>query len=241
MHWVTTCCLACSTEEEIFKKSTQLSDNRDLHPPDLCSQMIESVRAYQNQSPDSPLHHLSEIKDHVLPVQVLRVCPQIYIEANPILWSTNTMSFHDRDHFHLWMSERIAAQKALITGLHLNFSRQIWLTWDLRASENLGIVKSLSALRSLHLYIEDDCPLSDTTQPPNDTRDIERWWQKREDSLGSSGSANYKLLPLKNVTVLLTDIKHTGPDGTWWAGSREAWRLGERIKFAEAVRQRILA
>lgn len=166
-----------SSDTDCFTKSTQLSDKRDLHAQDLCSQTIESVRTYDNQWPDSAVHHLAEIQDHVLSVQVLRVCRQIYIEATP-------------------------------------FSG--------RRTRGPFTLESISASGCL-------------------SASVRRKRSSRPSIWTSRGRIGYKLLPLKKLTVLLTDIKPAGPRASRWAGAREAWRLGERIKFAEAVRHRILA
>ena len=53
-------------------------------------------------------------------VGVLTVCRQVYVEVNPILWSTNTWSLECQHTWHYWMSGRNALQKRLIKKIHFS-------------------------------------------------------------------------------------------------------------------------
>jgi hypothetical protein len=128
--------------------------------------MIYSIRVNQHDVPNSPELTLQrrneQVKDHVLPVQILRVCRQAYIEANPIMWLTNTMSFPIHHDCNPWMADRLTAQKALITSLHLDVIAGFWSA-DL-VSFGAGaqsIIKSLKGLKSLHLYLPDTFVVKD--------------------------------------------------------------------------------
>lgn len=55
-----------------------------------------------------------------LNVDVLAVCRQIYVEVNPILWSTNTWSFQSNGIWRDWMNCRNALQKRLIKKIHFS-------------------------------------------------------------------------------------------------------------------------
>jgi hypothetical protein len=54
-----------------------------------------------------------------LKVGVLTACRQVYVETNPILWSTNTWSFDNNDTWRCWLSKMNANQKRLIKKVHL--------------------------------------------------------------------------------------------------------------------------
>jgi hypothetical protein len=55
-----------------------------------------------------------------LNVGVLAVCRQVYVEVNPILWSTNTWSFEYDGTWRCWMRGRNALQKRLIKKIHFS-------------------------------------------------------------------------------------------------------------------------
>lgn len=96
----------------------------------------------------------------MLPVQVVRACRQAHLEANPIIWSTNTMSFIRHGDCHAWMSDRLAAQKALITGLHLKIVDSNSPSRWTRVAGAQSVVKALIGLESLHLstrYVHVPC------------------------------------------------------------------------------------
>jgi hypothetical protein len=54
-----------------------------------------------------------------LNVSALTVCRQIYVDANPILWGTNTWSFHMSSAWRLWLENRNAIQRRLLSKVHL--------------------------------------------------------------------------------------------------------------------------
>ncbi|KAN0102837.1 hypothetical protein V8E51_011150 [Hyaloscypha variabilis] len=54
-----------------------------------------------------------------LDVSALTVCRQVYVDANPILWATNTWSFHMSSAWRLWLENRNAIQRRLLRKVHL--------------------------------------------------------------------------------------------------------------------------
>jgi len=54
-----------------------------------------------------------------LDVSTLTVCRQVYVDANPILWGTNTWSFHMSSAWRLWLENRNAIQRRLLRKVHL--------------------------------------------------------------------------------------------------------------------------
>lgn len=87
-------------------------------------------------------------------LKVLRVCRQVYIEANNVLWMTNTFSFNGRAVcFNRFMKERTTPQKRLLRRLRLQ------MDWTLNDDKlwkralNTAVIKSLPGLRKLRLQI----------------------------------------------------------------------------------------
>jgi len=85
---------------------------------------------------------------------VLRTSRQIYVEANQILWSSNTFSFSDGVTLKRFLETRNVHQKRLIHNLRL------FIDWqyepnvrDWNSSLDMASVRSLSGLRSLRLQI----------------------------------------------------------------------------------------
>lgn len=85
---------------------------------------------------------------------VLRVCRQIYNEANHVLRTTNTFSLNDAGlSFYHFMEDRTTHQKRLLRRLRLQMD-WIWVEekiWDRPFSAKL--IKSLTGLRILRLQI----------------------------------------------------------------------------------------
>ena len=87
-------------------------------------------------------------------LKALRVCRQIYSEANQVLWTTNTFSFNDAAFsFHYFMEERTTLQKLLLRKLRLEMD-WVWgedEPWKRALSTTL--TRSLAEMRYLRLQI----------------------------------------------------------------------------------------
>lgn len=86
-------------------------------------------------------------------LKVLRVCRQIYSEANHVLWTTNTFSFRNTFSFDDFMEERTNLQRRLLKSLRLQMN-WAWgddLHWK-HAFSTTTII-SLAGLRNLRLQI----------------------------------------------------------------------------------------
>ena len=210
--WITYICQSLHTEDEIFKMSLSTTYDAQIHPHRNCSQ------------------------NHKVPGQLLRVCRQITTEAHPILWATNTLSFRRRDDLSAWMKKRLSAQKALIKSIHVDFSWRQQL-YDQEVG-NFGVVKSLVNLQQLHLYAEDDYNPNGRSAALS-IDNLQEWWHRNQATLHADSTLNYKQLPLKNVTVVLTAGKH-GPMNPVVL-PKDDWRQRERVIFAQTVRHRLLA
>jgi hypothetical protein len=217
--------LSCATERR-EERLTRVHD----HPHNQCQQFLKDIRAEKCNLFEGLVLKQYRKQEHVVQVQVLRVCRQVYIEANPVLWSSNTLAFNKPYEFGWFMSDRIAAQKASITSLLLDLSQY---------SEYLvvtnGIINALVGLRSLYLHLADG--VHPAWRGPghvvNVGEDIEDWRIRIKDRETRDGFSSFKRLPLEKVTVLMMDPRNG------YAFTPQ-WRRSERAKYAETVREAIL-
>lgn len=216
------------------------------HPHSSCRALIANLRSGQKETLGSHQLVYHKRKEYALPVQLLRVCRQIYIESNPLLWSTNTLSFENMTDFKTFMSNRIRAQRANITSLHLDLTDNHYCNSRYASSAaTLGIVKSLVGLRSLHVYLSDNLildPLA-TMAGDDESAQIDNWKDWVHEESGGKELTNYRILDLTNVTVLMAIAKigvFRYPPTLTASHSLEKWRRGERTDYAEKIRQTIL-
>ena len=156
----------------------------------------------------------------------LRVCRQIYIEANDVLWSTNTFSFNDAaislDHF---MDARTTRQKRSLRKLRLQMD---WV-WgeDKPYNRVLGmtLIKSLTGLRSLRLQINHSMEAA-----------LYQQMKARGNELGLFQTRylafvhKMAVLPLINVEVFVGDRSQpVNVDALWTAE--------DRMEYAEGIRK----
>lgn len=164
----------------------------------------------------------SETTPEMQPIrlQLLRVYRQLYIEANPVLWLTNTFSFHEAKAFHRFMVKRSALQMKLLKHLSLAvgdegiddpiaammYGRAYSDEWaPCFTSKNL---KSMCALQSLHL--EFDATITDAD------------WGFGIERIAAILS-NLRVLPLENVKVIVGSIVEGHAKQTWPAAERLSW------------------
>jgi hypothetical protein len=89
------------------------------------------------------LHEGQQSAEHVVqrevPLQILRVCRQTYVEANPVLWSTNTFSFTSALAFGKFMYMTNALQRRLLKSIHIDldfdYSANLPCHWNLAFQE----------------------------------------------------------------------------------------------------------
>lgn len=78
---------------------------------------------WQHSACESYLNDGLSISDHqdmMMDLSVLRSCSSIYMEASPVLWTTNTFSFADAETFNQFMMIRPIEQKHSIKNLRLS-------------------------------------------------------------------------------------------------------------------------
>lgn len=157
-------------------------------------------------------------------LSVLRSCRQIYVEANKILWTTNTFSFADPTTFKRFIVTRNINQKRSIKSLRLQME---WDTSDGKEwnqALNMALVKSVTGLRRLRLRIDHKL-------------DATRYeWIKSNNLLYTitccEGLQKVSTLPLTEVEVVVKNPQFISEDDLWTKVDRE--------DFAEGLRKILL-
>jgi len=86
-----------------FRKGEDMRICQNRHAP--CYNALEA--AYRE---NMPLNRVD--------INILLVCRQAYLEANPILWNTNVWSFHCQKHWIEWYSKRHATHRKELKKVH---------------------------------------------------------------------------------------------------------------------------
>ena len=89
----------------------------------------------------------------MMDLRVLRSCRQTYVEANQLLWTTNTFSFSDAMTFERFMMTRTINQKRSIRSLRLHMEWESNEFEEWKKVLNMRLVQSLYTLRRLRLRI----------------------------------------------------------------------------------------
>jgi len=117
-----TICQASITEKEAYKLSRTQKN----------VQTVDSLKAEEAEvflCGDRHATCLAELAAHAseddlppngLIVNVLTVCRQVYVDANPILWGSNTWSFRQSSAWRVWLANMNAVQRRLIRKVHLS-------------------------------------------------------------------------------------------------------------------------
>lgn len=169
-RWLHNTCVASQSDVEAYERwkgrmasSEELSEERgrqylrtnDAHYEcwtNMCpgSRPIEEFWKTPEVGEEQDVCRLPLLK---LRLEVLRTCRQVYSEANPILWSTNTFSFEDQYSFTHFVDVRSAVQKRLLRCIRLTMvlSHPRGNMWNDALS--MAVVKSLRGLRVLHVHI----------------------------------------------------------------------------------------
>jgi hypothetical protein len=167
-------------------------------------------------------------------IGVLKVCRQVYIEANRILWSTTTWSFTHALAFSQFMDRRNAVQRRLMQKLHLDLDpRYCWVrkNWadGWYAALHKRVLSRFTALEVLYLDIRDN--QYGPRYPPRIGDPICPWWP----NVAMDELLELQFLPLKHVAVTCVD---TSKCDRWPQYSK--MDFSERLGMAEAIRSRLL-
>lgn len=167
-------------------------------------------------------------------ISVLRVCRQVYVEANRMLWRTTTWSFTHALAFSHFMDGRNAVQKRLMRKLHLDLDpRYCWVrkNWaeGWYAALHKRVLSQFKALEVLHLDIRDN------QYGPHVANIIGEpahpWWP----NVAMDELRELQFLPLKNVTVVCAETSKCD----WWP-HHSKMDFSERLAMAEGIRSRLL-
>ncbi|KAL9611712.1 MAG: hypothetical protein Q9204_009005, partial [Flavoplaca sp. TL-2023a] len=165
---------------------------------------------------------------------LLRASRQIYVEANRILWTTNTFSFNDGPTFGEFMKTRNIHQKRLIHNLRFEM-RWGWgdeFRWN--SAFSMALVKSLSGLRTLRLQIV--CNLKKECWEYNKDRFVRL-------STYTESLRKLSIMPLRSTEIAVRTSSSKGGPLLWrlHPGNREDfWQKGDREKCAEELKALLL-
>ena len=245
---MTTCCRSHYTETEIFERSKRtLEELIDADEAELGEVVkysdatsVERRRRWLQDDIDRGPHFdcldevtkpwgFSSTDAMLLPVQILRVCRQIYTEANPIMWSTNMFSFKCANAFRTFLRARSTAQKATISKLRI----------DLYLSNGVGPQKD-----STGFYVESYISTLKNLRTLSVNVDYGAW-QKGQSAHYVFGDyvktllqrefnnlLRYKIFPLRTVNVVIRNTTCTEEE--------DKLPLADRAAIAEAMRQVLL-
>jgi hypothetical protein len=116
-----TICQATITEKEAY----ELSKSAEYNKKATSFKAGEDMRYCRNRHATCYTELTEALQKKTLPpnsldVRALRVCRQAYVDANPILWGTNTWSFSSSSVWRDWRQARNALQRRLIKKVHLS-------------------------------------------------------------------------------------------------------------------------
>ncbi|KAI4250324.1 MAG: hypothetical protein LQ352_005377 [Teloschistes flavicans] len=144
-------------------------------------------------------------------LSILRSSRQIYVEANEILWTTNTFSFTEPIAFKHFMSTRNVHQKRLLRSLRFE---QEWFFPECSKGWNnallLPMVRSLSGLRHLRLHITHS--MEATLYESVGVSSLPKW------PLNSSfceGLEKLSILPIQSVEIAMVSPLYGARVGEW--------------------------
>ena len=156
-------------------------------------------------------------------LSVLRSCRQIYVEANNILWTSNTFSFADPTTFRRFMMTRTINQRRLIMSLRLQMESVFDAEYEWNRCLNMALVRSLSALRRLRLNIEHKPFRSYESIKNHNLSYITAYLE---------GLKKLSTLPLTEVEIVV--------EGSLYESEEHLWTKVERQDFAEGLRKILL-
>ncbi|KAL9003974.1 MAG: hypothetical protein Q9180_009871, partial [Flavoplaca navasiana] len=171
---------------------------------------------------DDDAHNLCD--DSMMHLTVLRASRQIYVEANRILWTTNTFSFANGTSFGEFMKIRKSHQKQLIRNLRFDM-RWGWgdeFRWN--SALGMALIKSLSGLQTLRLHIV--CNLKKECWDHNKDRFVRL-------STYTDGLRKLSILPLRSTEIAIqtSGRKHGKLFGLQHRKELEdLWQKGDREK-----------
>ncbi|CAL8575798.1 hypothetical protein XPA_001702 [Xanthoria parietina] len=161
--------------------------------------------------------------DATLHLTALRASRQLYVEANRVLWTTNTFSFPDGPTFREFMKARNIHQKRLIRALRFE------MQWGYGSRERLGTTLRLQIV----------CDLEKEVWDHNKDRFVRL-------TTYTEGLRKLSILPLTSVEIAVRpsnsgfSIKHNPSATPGWYRSSELWQKGDRDRCARDLKALLL-
>lgn len=159
--------------------------------------------------------------DHeMMRLSVLRSCRQIYVEANKILWTTNTFSFADAVTFKRFMMTRTINQKRSIKSLRLQMDWDFYNEKEWNSALNMPLVRSMSGLRRLRLQIDH--------QREATSYDYAKSHNLLDMTAYCESLQKVSTLPLTEVEIVVKNPQFMPEDDLWTKVDREEFAEGLR-------------
>ncbi len=164
---------------------------------------------------------------------VLRVCRQVYNEANNILWTTNTFSFSDAvPTFTNFMEARTTPQKRLMRKLRLqiNWVSDEYKDWN--GALKMKLIRSLTGLRSLRLHINE-------SMGAVSYQEMKAFGRLLGLFLTSELVDRLAILSLSDVEVFVSDL----PPCIGYFRRKilvDRWTAEERVEYSDGIRKKLL-
>ena len=218
------------TEEEIGWRQPHKSCDHELSL--IWEDSMLLMNGVGRKKPDPESMHLT----------VLRVCREIYNEANDILWATNTFSFNDADPTFIdFIESRTTHQKQLLRKLRFQMD---WVYEDDKSWNRvlrMTLIRSLIGLRSLRLQINHSMKA-----------EVYQCAKARGNELGLFQMRllefvdKLAILPLTDVEVFVSDfpqlVDYPSDEDEDEApvDTRASWTAEDRMDYAEGIRNILL-
>lgn len=161
----------------------------------------------------------------------LRVCRQMYNEANNVIWTTNTFSFNDADGtFTAFMEARTTLQKQLLRKLRLQMD---WVYEDDQSWNRLlrmTLIRSLTVLRSLLLQVNHamEAAFYQSVKAPGNDLGL---FQMRQLAFVNK----LAILLLTDVEVFVSDFPQPVDEPP--RDLSGLWTTEDRMEYAEGIRK----
>ncbi len=207
----------CPENQEDMKRTTSEGHTYWIRPHHACESDIHYDPFEPHMIYKDRYYDLREM----MRLSVLRSCRQIFVEANYILWTTNTFSFADATTFSRFMMTRTINQKRSIKSLRLQTAE--WALYDDREwnkALNMALVRSLSGLRRLRLHIEHKM------DPKG--YEIAKRYDVRYTSTVFEGLKKFSTLPLTEVEIVVRNPECVSEDSLWTKVDRQDFAEGFR-------------
>ena len=210
----------CPENQEDRKMTTSDGEVLSMQSHFACGSHLYDKPSERDVVNGAWLHYYHE----TMRLRVLRSCRQIYVEANNILWTTNTFSFDDATTLKRFMMTRTINHKRLIKSLRLQMAWMFCGEKEWNSAINMPLVRSLSGLRRLRLNIQ------------HEMRSESYKSLKECDLLYTTsyfdGLQKLSTLPLTEVDIVFENPKYIS--------EKILWSKVDRQDFAEGLRKILL-